>query len=100
MYELNRTGQSPIGPAILAAVDPICGIDHSPVIEGMPAQNGLISRTLDDIGERPLWPEAIWLAKNHTDRNVTLEAPSAQDLERRVAAHCAAVRAAVIAAGL
>jgi len=100
MYELNRTGQSPIGPAILAAVEPICGIDHSPEIEGMPAQNGLISRTLDDIGERPLWPEAIWLAKNHTDRNVTLEAPSAQDLDRRVAAHCAAVRAAITAAGL
>jgi hypothetical protein len=62
-----------------------------------PAQNGLISRTLDDIGERPQWPEAIWLAQNHTDRNVTLEAPSAQDLERRVAAHCAAVKSAVVA---
>ncbi len=100
MYELNRTGQKLIGPAILAAVDPICGIDHSPVIEGMEARGGLITRPLDGIQERPLWPEALWLALNHTDRNVTLEAPSAQDLERRVAAHCAAVPAAITAARL
>jgi murein peptide amidase A len=100
MYELTRTGQKLIGPSVLAAVDPICGIDHSPVIEGMEAHGGLITRPIEGFEQRPLWPEALWLALNHTDRNVTLEAPSAQDLERRVAAHCAAVRAAVIAADL
>jgi len=97
MYELSRTGQKLIGPAILAAVEPICGIDRSPVIEGMPAKDGLITRPIEGFEERPLWPEALWLALNHTNRNVTLEAPSAQELDRRVAAHCAAVRAAVVA---
>jgi hypothetical protein len=32
-----------------------------------------------------------------TDRSLTLEAPSAQAMEPRVAAHCAAVRAALAA---
>jgi len=99
MYELNRTANPLLGPAVLAAVEPICGVDRSPVIEGMPANNGLITRPVADFADRPLWPEALWLVVKRTDRNMTLEAPSAQDLEKRVAALCAAVRAAVAAWG-
>jgi hypothetical protein len=95
MYELNRTPKPLLGPKVLAAVEPICGVDHSPVIEGMLAAHGLITRPIEGFEERPLWPEALWLVLNRTDRNMTLEAPSAQPLEPRVAAHCAAVRTAV-----
>jgi hypothetical protein len=95
LYELNRTDNPLLGPAVLAAVEPICGVDLSPIIEGMPAQNGLITRPVSDFADRPLWPEALWLVIQRTDRNTTLEAPSAQPLEKRVAALCAAVRTAV-----
>jgi protein MpaA len=100
MYELNRTAQPLLGPKVLAAVEPICGVDHSPVIEGMEATHGLITRPVTNFEERPLWPESLWLVLKHTDRSMTLEAPSAQDLERRVAAHCAAVRTAIAALGI
>jgi len=95
MYELNRTTKPLLGPKVLAAVEPICGVDRSPIIEGMEAKNGLITRPLEGFEERPLWPEALWLVLYRTDRNMTIEAPSAQALETRVAALCAAVRTAV-----
>ncbi len=95
MYELNRQKTPLLAPKILAAVEPICGVDHSPVIEGMDAKNGLITRPIEGFEDRPLWPEALWLVMNRTDHNMTLEAPSAQPLEPRVAALCAAVRTAV-----
>jgi len=97
MYELNGTDNPLLGPAVLAAVEPICGVDRSPVIEGMPARDGLITRPVSDFADRPLWPEALWLVIKRTDRNTTLEAPSAQALDKRVAALCTAVRAAVAA---
>jgi len=97
MYEVNRTGLPLLAPAVLAAVEPICGIDHSPVIEGADAKGGLITRPIDSLRERPLWPEAIWLMLHHTDRSMTVEAPSAQALEKRVAALCAVIHAAVAA---
>jgi murein peptide amidase A len=100
LYELNRSTRPLLGPAVLAAVDPICGVDRSPIIEGMEAHNGLITRPIEGFEERPLWPEALWLALHHTDRSLTLEAPSAQKLPPRVAAHDAAVRVAIAAAGL
>jgi hypothetical protein len=95
LYELNRTQNPLLGPAVLAAVEPICGVDRSPVIEGMEAQDGLITRPLQNLEQRPQWPEALWLAMHRTDRSLTLEAPSAQAMEPRVAAHCAAVRTAI-----
>ncbi|MGA2053376.1 MAG: M14 family metallocarboxypeptidase [Opitutales bacterium] len=97
LYELNQTPQPLIGPAILAAVDPICGVDRSPVIEGMEAQDGLITRPIAALADRPQYAEAMWLALQHTPHNITLEAPSAQPLETRVAAHLAAVRTALAA---
>lgn len=100
LYELNRTKNPLLGPRVLAAVEPICGVDHSPVIEGMDAKNGLITRPIEGFEDRPLWPEALWLVMHRTDRNMTLEAPSAQPLAPRVAAHCAAVRTAVNAIAL
>jgi murein peptide amidase A len=95
LYELNRTKRPLIGPAILAAVEPVCGVEQAPVIEGMEAHGGLITRSVDDLKDRQLYPEAIYLTFGHTDRSLTLEAPSAQELDRRITAHAAAVRAAV-----
>jgi hypothetical protein len=95
LYELNRTTQPLLGPKVLAAVESICGVDHSPIIEDMEAKAGLITRPIAGFEDRPQWPEAMWLVMNRTDRNMTLEAPSAQPLEPRVAALCAAVHTAV-----
>ncbi len=95
LYELNGTTGPLYGNAILAAVESICGVDRSPIIEGMEAKNGLITRPVDDLRNRPVFPEAIYLALKHTDHCLTLEAPSAQDLPRRVAAHVMGVKAAI-----
>jgi hypothetical protein len=95
LYELNQTPQPLIGHAVLAAVEPICGVDRSPVIEGMDAHNGLITRAVADLADRPQYAEAMWLALQHTPHNLTLEAPSAQPLATRVAAHLAATRTAL-----
>jgi hypothetical protein len=97
LYELNQSPQPLIGYAVLAAVDPICGVDRSPVIEGMEAHEGLITRPIDQLAERPQYAEAMWLALQHTPHNLTLEAPSAQPLDTRVAAHVTAVRTALAA---
>jgi len=94
LYELNQTPHPLIGHTVLAAVESICGIDHSPVIEGLDANHGLITRPVTDFADRPQYAEAMWLALHHTVRSLTLEAPSAQDLPRRVSAHLAATAAA------
>jgi hypothetical protein len=95
LYELNGTSQPLYGNAILAAVESVCGVDRSPIIEGMEAKNGLITRPVDDLRSRPVFPEAIYLVLKHTHRCLTLEAPSAQDLPRRVTAHATGVKAAI-----
>ncbi len=97
LYELNQTPHPLIGHTVLAAVEPICGIDRSPVIEGMDATNGLITRPIAELADRPQYAEAMLLALQHTHHNLTLEAPSAQPLDTRIAAHLAATRTALAA---
>jgi len=94
LYELNPDSQPSLAEAIVARVAQVCPIDHSEVIEGRPAQNGIIRPDLDPRA-RPQWPEAFFLITHKTRLSYTLEAPSDYPLAARVAALVAAVRVAL-----
>jgi murein peptide amidase A len=79
---------------MIAAVTPVCLIDHSEIIEGREAHGGIIRPSLDP-RTRPLWPEAFWLLQHKTRLSYTLEAPSDFPLEVRVKALVAAVKNAL-----
>jgi hypothetical protein len=94
LYELNPDGQPTLAEPMIAAVRPVCAIDESPVIEGRPAQGGII-RPAFDPATRELWPESFYLQAHHTRLSYTLEAPSAFPLDTRVAALRAALHTAL-----
>ena len=54
-----------------------------------------IIRPIDDPALRELWPETIYLRAHHTQLGYTIETPSALPLARRIAAHRAALDAAI-----
>jgi hypothetical protein len=93
IYELNPDNRPSLADAMLKQVAAICPIDRSEIIEGRPAQNGLIRPSVDP-RSRPQWPEAFYLLTNKTRLSYTLEAPSDFPLPSRVAALVAAVRCA------
>jgi hypothetical protein len=94
LYELNPKGRSSLAGLIVAAVSGVCPIDQSPVIDDREARGGII-RPVGDPLLREKWPEAIYLHANHTTLGYTLETPSALALDQRIAAHVAAIQAAV-----
>ncbi len=98
LYEVNLDHEpQPCWSALmLEAAAAHCPIDTSPLIEGFPAERGVI-RPSGDVFVRPDWPEALYLARHHTRRCYTTEAPSALDLARRVRATTAALQAALSA---
>jgi murein peptide amidase A len=94
VYEINPGHEPSRGERIVRAVSKVCPIDLSPVIEGRPAQGGIIRPDIDP-EKRPQWPEAFYLVMNKTRHSYTLEAPSDFPLATRVAALVAAVRTAL-----
>ena len=60
LYELNPDHQPSLAEAMVARVGEVCPIDRSEVIEGRPAQNGIIRPSIDP-RSRPDWPEAFFL---------------------------------------
>ena len=94
VYELNPKGLPSLAEGMVAAVEPVCPVDHSETIEGWPAQGGIIRPQFDPRG-RPQWPEAFFLVTNKTPRSYTLEAPSDFPIAARVAGLVAAVRTAL-----
>jgi protein MpaA len=96
LYELNPENRPSLAPAILKEVAQVCPIDHSEIIEGRPAQGGLI-RPSADLRSRPQWPEAFFLLMHKTRLSYTLEAPSDFALKTRVESLVAAVQSAAIA---
>jgi len=94
LYELNPDRLPSLADAMVARVGNICPIDRSEIIEGRPAQNGIIRPDLDP-HTRPQWPEAFFLITHKTRLSYTLEAPSDFPLTVRVAALVAAVTAAL-----
>ncbi|MGD1086820.1 MAG: M14 family metallocarboxypeptidase [Verrucomicrobiota bacterium] len=95
LYELNPALLPPPAESIIDKVAAVCPVDLSPVIEGRPAQKGVIRPVINPM-ERPQWPESLYMMANHkTRRSCTLEAPSDFPLPTRVEALVAAVRAAL-----
>lgn len=91
VYELNPANRLSYAEAIINRVAAVCPIDRSEVIDGRPAQNGIIRPELDP-AQRPLWPEAFYLIQHKTRHSYTLETPSDYPLPTRVAALVTAVR--------
>ena len=94
LYELNPEGLPSRAEAILTAVGKACPIDTSEVIEGRPAQGGLI-RPSANPRTRPDWPEAFYLVTHKTSLSYTFETPSDLALDMRVAAQVRGVNAAL-----
>lgn len=95
LYELNEDPS--LGQKIIAAMGQHVPIDVRPVIEEVPANNGVISRKEllkihGNIEDRPEWPEAIYLSVNHTTVSYTTETPKPFPLEQRIEAQIAAVK--------
>ena len=94
LYELNLSEQRSLADVMVAEVARVCPIDPSEMIEGRPAQGGII-RPSTDPRSRPDWPEAFYLLTHKTRLSYTLEAPSDFPLATRVNALVAGVKAAM-----
>jgi protein MpaA len=94
VYELNPDNRPSLAETIVARVAQVCPVDRSEIIEGRPAQNGIIRPDVDPRA-RPQWPEAFFLLTHKTRLSYTLEAPSDFPLVARVAALVTAVNAAL-----
>ena len=94
LYELNPDRCPSLADHIIARVAQVCPIERSEIIEGRPAQNGIIRPDLDP-RSRPQWPEAFFLITHKTRCSYTLEAPSDFPLPMRIAALVAAVKTAL-----
>lgn len=94
-YEINLGEDSPErAHRILDSVSPYFLPEPGPGIDGHDVrEDGWIYHAADpDLPEG--WPEAIYLAKRGCPISFTFETPSHAELEQRVAAHVAAVKAA------
>jgi murein peptide amidase A len=96
VYELNPENRPSLAEKILDAAAKFCPVEMSPLIEGWPAQNGVI-RPLVNPADRPRWAEAMYLITHKTRQSCTMEAPSDFPLPARVAALVAGVRAVLAA---
>jgi len=94
LYEQNPDKKISLAEKVIAAVEQVCPIDPSELIEGRPAQGGIIRPNIRP-HERPDWPEAFYLITHKSRQGYTFEAPSDFPLPTRVHALLAAVRAAV-----
>jgi protein MpaA len=94
LYELNPDDQPSLAGAMVEAVSKVCPIDPSEIIEGRPAEKGIIRPSIDP-RSRPQWPEAFFLLSRQSRLSYTLEAPSDFPLPARTAALVAGVHAAL-----
>ncbi len=98
LYEHFPDHKEPIGPEVISALEgsgfPIL---KDPVIEGMPAHNGIIHpRKMRRVKfRRHGWPEALYLYRHGTRRTFTLETPALIDFSSRVQMHVLAFRTIV-----
>lgn len=95
LYELNPLKRASLAPAMLTAVARVCPLETASTIDGRAIAEPAIIRPIDDPLQRELWPESIYLRAHHTRLSYTLESPSAFPLAQRIAAHAAAIEAAV-----
>jgi hypothetical protein len=90
LYEQNPDARQSYAEKMIEAVEKVCPIDRSEIIEGRPAKNGILRPNVDPRA-RPDWPEAFYLITHKTRQSYTVEAPSDFSLETRVNALVAAV---------
>jgi len=95
VYELNPEQRPSLAAKMVEAVRLVCPIDHSALIDGREAVEGII-RPIVDPALRLDWPEALYLITHKTRLSYTLESPSDFPLTVRVAALTAAAKMAVI----
>ena len=95
LYELNPARRASLAPAMLGAVARVCALETATTIDGRCIAEPAIIRPVDDPLLRESWPESIYLRAHHTRLSYTIETPSSFPLEQRVAAHCAAIEAAI-----
>ncbi len=96
LYEQNPDQRPSLAEKITGAVQKVCPVDLSEIIEGRAAHGGIIRPNISP-HERPDWPEAFYLITQKSRQGYTLEAPSDFPLAVRVNALVAAVNAAVAA---
>lgn len=94
LYEQNPDDQPSLAETIVSAVQKVCPIDPSEIIEDRPAKDGIIRPNLDP-RTRPQWAEALYLIMHKSRQGYTLEAPSDFPLPTRVSALVAGVDAAL-----
>jgi murein peptide amidase A len=94
LYEQNPDVKPSLAETIVNAVQKICPIDPSEMIEDRPAKNGIIRPNLDP-RTRPQWAEAFYLIMHKSRLGYTLEAPSDFPLASRVDALVTGVNAAM-----
>jgi murein peptide amidase A len=94
LYEQNPDSKVSLAEKMIEAVQKVCPIDLSEIIEERAAQNGIVRPNISP-QERPLWPEALWLITQKSRQGYTLEAPSDFPLATRVDALAAGVNAAL-----
>lgn len=70
--------------------------DSRRMIDGSRARKGVIRRRVA-CDTLPEWPEAFFLHFGHASRTFTIETPSEEAIEKRVAAHRAAIESAIAA---
>lgn len=95
LYELNPLQRPSLAASMITEVMNVCPIEMATTVDGREVAEPGILRPVDDPLLRELWPETIYLRAHHTRLGYTIETPSALPLEQRIAAHCAAVGAAV-----
>ena len=94
LYEQNPDSRPSLAENIVEAVQRVCPIDPSEMIEDRPAKNGIIRPNIKP-HERPDWPEAFYLIMQKSRQGYTLEAPSDFPLPVRVNALAAGATAAL-----
>ena len=113
-YQLGQLSVEPVMRAIMEAVAPCCTVDHSPRIDYLPAEDGVLDlafhslqaneKLIDSMAEgldqsesssQPIsiWSEPIFLINRKTKIGYTLETPSAFPLDVRVKGLVEAVNA-------
>jgi hypothetical protein len=98
VYEVNPDNQPSLAGKMVETVRAVCPIDHSTIIDGRDAKDGIIRPNLDP-ALRPEWPEAFYLITHKTRLSYTLEAASDFPLTVRVASLVAAVKSALAQEG-
>lgn len=94
LYELRAESRPALAEPIIEAVRAVFPIDAAAQIDGRPAHGGIIRPEIDP-EKRELWSEAVYLRAHHAPLVYTLETPSSFPMEKRVAAHCAAIETAI-----